>query len=685
MIPFRSFSQENKLDSLKRIIKTAKNDTNKAKILNQIGKGYEYINQDSAVIFIKESYKLSEKLHFEKGIGVSQVYLGYLAEDVSNFDSAKTAFTLAYETFKRIDEKVWLAETMKLLGGVSKYQGDIKQALDYYLQSLEMYESINSEEGIANVHYCLGDLYMSLQQNDKALENYFKAYEADKNSNRFVDMANNLTAIGIIYDRKKDYKKAKEHYFKAKKIYEDEGYENGLSNLYTWIAITAYNEKDITSALNNFQQSLNLYEKMNNVNGLMYVYNNIGSIYTEQGLLDKALEWQNKSLNLALKHKVIDNIRYAYQMLSVTYENKGDYKKAYESHKLYIQYKDSILNESTSKQISELDKKFETEKKNKELIKKDAELLKQNLKIDKQANQRNYLLIGLALMIVLAIFIYRGYRQKQKANDIIALQKNEVEKQKEVIEEKQKEIVDSITYAKRLQHAILPPLKLVKEHFPESFVLFKPKDIVAGDFYWMEIIGKTVYIAAADCTGHGVPGAMVSVVCSNALNRTVKEFSIKEPGKILDKVRDLVIETFEKSESEVKDGMDISLCAVDLKNNSMLWAGANNPLWIIRENKLIEFKPNKQPIGKTEKPTPFTSETIKLQKNDSLYLFTDGYADQFGGKKGKKFKYKQLHEFLIEINGQSMNEQESILVKKMEEWKGKLEQVDDILIIGLKI
>jgi len=686
IIPFKNYSQANKIDSLKHFIKSAKNDTTKAKAISTLGKEYEFIDQDSAVLFLKKAYALSEDLKYEKGKGINLIYLGYIAEDRSDYDSANVSFTSAYEIFKKTGDKAWQAEILKLFGEISRYRADLKQALNFYLQSLELYESINSDDGIAGVNYSLGGLYMDLQRFDKALESYLQGYEINKKANNEISMANDMTAIGIVYDRKKEYKKAKEYYLDAKKIYEANNYDNGLSNLLTWMAITAYNEKDLSSALEYFQQSLKLYEKMNSINGLIYAYNNIGSIYAEQGLVDKAIEWENKSLEMALKYKVVDNIRYAYEMLSVSYEKKGDYKKAYESHKLFMQYKDSILNESTSKQLSELDKKFESEKKNKELIKKDAELLKQNLKIDKQNNQRNYLLIGLVLMVMIALFIFRSYRQKQKANEVIAMQKLEVENQKELIEEKQKEIVDSITYAKRLQQAILPPLKFVKEHIPENFILFKPKDIVAGDFYWMEYLDETIYIAAADCTGHGVPGAMVSVVCSNALNRTVKEFSIKEPGKILDKVRDLVIETFEKSESEVKDGMDISLCSIRSKGNKfeLNWAGANNPLWIIREDQLLEWKPNKQSIGKTETPKPFTDHKIELQKGDSLYLFTDGYADQFGGVKGKKFKYKKLQELLISINKRSMKEQELILNENIEAWKGTLEQVDDILVIGIK-
>ena len=250
--------------------------------------------------------------------------------------------------------------------------------------------------------------------------------------------------------------------------------------------------------------------------------------------------------------------------------------------------------------------------------------------------------------------------------------------------------MDSINYAKRLQDAILPPTHFIKENLPDSFVLYKPKDVVAGDFYWVEKVPLSngddlVLFAAGDCTGHGVPGAMVSVVCSNALNRTVKEFGITEPGKILDKVRELVIETFEKSESEVRDGMDISLCSLNKRTNELKWAGANNPLWLIRDKQLIEFKPDKQPIGKVDNITPFRTEIIKLQTNDSIYLFTDGYADQFGGPKGKKFKYKQMQDAILTSISVPSEKQSQTLNDRIEEWQGALEQIDDILVMGVRI
>lgn len=272
----------------------------------------------------------------------------------------------------------------------------------------------------------------------------------------------------------------------------------------------------------------------------------------------------------------------------------------------------------------------------------------------------------------------------------ISAQKDEIELQRHIAEERRQEILDSITYAKRIQQAMLPPMELILEKLPETFILYKPKDIVAGDFYWMEENEDTLFIAAADCTGHGVPGAMVSVVCSNALNRAVKEFKLKEPGLILDKVTDLVVETFEKSSEDVKDGMDISLMAIpkmskEQKVNQLHWSGANNPLWYIEQGEMKKITADKQPIGKSDHRKSFTTHQVNYESGTTFFLLTDGYADQFGGTKGKKFKHKQLEALLQLVYTKSPMEQTAALDVAFEDWRGELEQVDDVTVIGIRL
>jgi serine phosphatase RsbU (regulator of sigma subunit) len=280
--------------------------------------------------------------------------------------------------------------------------------------------------------------------------------------------------------------------------------------------------------------------------------------------------------------------------------------------------------------------------------------------------------------VAIAIVIFKSLQNNRKKNKIITFQK-------ELVEEKNREITDSITYAKRIQSAILPTPKLVKSYFKDSFILYKPKDIVAGDFYWFEVIDGMIFFAVADCTGHGVPGAMVSVVCHNALNRSVKEFSLKKPSDILDKTREIVISEFEKSDEDVKDGMDISLCAIGLDDRMLHWSGAHNPLWILRNKEIIEYKADKQPIGKFAYAKAFTNHEIELFESDEIFIFTDGFQDQFGGEKGKKFKASQMKELLISHAEQSIFEKEKILHAAFESWKKNVEQVDDVCIIGVKL
>lgn len=253
------------------------------------------------------------------------------------------------------------------------------------------------------------------------------------------------------------------------------------------------------------------------------------------------------------------------------------------------------------------------------------------------------------------------------------------------LHEKNQEITDSISYARRIQNAVLPSFSLVQEHFKDSFILYKPRDIVSGDFYWFEKKGNVLLIAAADCTGHGVPGAMLSVVCSNALYRSVNEFDLTVPGEILDKARELVLENLAKSGEGINDGMDISLCAVNTETGKVSWSGANNNLWYLRNGALCEVKAHKQPIGLTSVPKPFPTHELPVSAGDILYLVTDGFADQFGGEKGKKFKRSQLEALLHATGSMPLATQKRTLDHIFENWRGEHEQVDDVTIVGIRI
>ena len=283
--------------------------------------------------------------------------------------------------------------------------------------------------------------------------------------------------------------------------------------------------------------------------------------------------------------------------------------------------------------------------------------------------------------LMLFTFIYAIFQLYKNEN---AGYQNEINLQKEIVEEKNVEITQSIEYAKRIQQAILPTESFRQQYLPNSFVLYRPKDIVAGDFYWLEKVNDKLFFAAADCTGHGVPGAMVSVVCHNALNQSVHEFELTDPADILNKTRELVIKTFKHSDMEVKDGMDVGLCALDMNTGELQFSGANNSLYLIENSEIQEIKPDKQPIGNYANAVPFSSQRINVSKGSTIYLFTDGFADQFGGEKGKKYKYKPFKQFLEKLQNSDINEHAELINNEFDRWKGDLEQVDDVCIFGVR-
>lgn len=360
----------------------------------------------------------------------------------------------------------------------------------------------------------------------------------------------------------------------------------------------------------------------------------------------------------------------------------------------------AAISDSTIQKAKELQENIEKSKAALGNLKKiKAELKESNAILENQKTINIVTIIVLVIIAILGGIAFKNYRTQKTQASIISKQKtiaesqrDEIQTQHQQLEEKNREITDSITYAKRIQEAILPPLKLVQSKLENSFILYIPKDIVAGDFYWMETtkndLGEELILfAAADCTGHGVPGAMVSVVCSNALNKSVNEFKLTKPNEILNKTRELVIQRFEKSEEDVNDGMDIALCAFNPKSRKLEYAGAHNPLWIIRKNsKDVEsIRANKQPIGKHIDFTAFDNHSIQLNKGDSIYLFSDGYIDQFGGEKGKKLKSTNFKKLLLSLQSEEMSVQHQKLKQYFSKWRGKEEQLDDVCVIGLKV
>jgi serine phosphatase RsbU (regulator of sigma subunit) len=327
---------------------------------------------------------------------------------------------------------------------------------------------------------------------------------------------------------------------------------------------------------------------------------------------------------------------------------------------------------NTQQQLNELQTRYQTEKKQQQI-----EMLQLNANRDRWIK---YSLIAVAFLVLIsAIMFYSRYKLKEKSNQLL-------EYQNKIINQKNKDITDSINYANLIQKAFLPQLSEIKQSFNDFFILNLPRDIVSGDFYWYYKKDRHSFLAIADCTGHGVPGAMMSTAGSSLLNQIIVEKNCTEPSEILNQLRSAVINLLKQNTgtTDNKDGMDIALIRFDHGTNDLVFAGANNPLYHVRNGSLQEYKANKQPIGYFSDPKPFSQTVIHIENGDSVYLFTDGYADQFGGPEGKKFKYSQLKNLLVASASYSSEDQKNKMFETYQGWKGNLEQVDDVLLAGIR-
>jgi serine phosphatase RsbU (regulator of sigma subunit) len=615
---------------------------------------------------------------------------GFVCRGEGHMDACLDYYEKTLKGWTELSEKANVAFMLRTIAAIYEDQGKISTALDLLHKSLKMYTELKDKKQIGIIYNDLGVVYNGQQDSANALYYHGLSLKLKQEIGDREGLASSYTNIGAIYKDHGVHDKALLYFNKGLAMYEEVGDAYGVAAAYNNIGTTFKEKRDFNRALEHFMRALPFMEKSRDRQGEAIVLVNIAEAYHSAGKNKEAEDYALRSMKVSKELGFPADIQYAARVLTRIYKGMNKYKEALDMNELYIQMRDSIESESNRKAVAK--KRFQAEyeqQAERDSIANATKIFQQQFKHEQAiTQQRAYTyggIIGFVLMLVVAGVSYKAFRNKQKANIIITEQKQVAEKQKLLIEEKQKEILDSIHYAQRIQHAILAKEEEIKYYFPESFLMYKPKDIVAGDFYFFEHTNDHVFYAAADCTGHGVPGALVSVVCSNALSRCVKEFELTDPGKILDKARELVLETFRKSGQDVKDGMDISLIVKNVKKSEYRWAGANNPLWYMQNNQMQVIKANKQPIGLSEDPKPFTTHTIPLNKNDTVFLFTDGMADQFGGPKGKKFKYKQISELLVSAAAKALNKQKLVLEQTFNDWKGDLEQVDDVCVIGIRV
>jgi tetratricopeptide (TPR) repeat protein len=635
---------------------------------------------EKALDLSSRSLKVKESIGDRKGMAASYNSIGAIHTDQGNYPEAIKNHLASLKIKEEIGNRSGMASSYANIGIVHQYQGNYPEAMKNHLAALKIEEEIDDRNGMAGAYNDIGNIHFYQGNYPEAMKNHLAALKIREEIGDRRGMAFSYSNIGNIHISQGNYSEAMKNHLAGLIIREEVGHRSGMASSYENIGGIHFYQGNYPEAMKNYLAALKIREEIGDRRGMSFSYLNIGIQNNKLGNHGDARKWLNKGLLLAAETGEKDNIKDLYIALTRLDSTTGNWRGAYFNHLQYILYRDSLFNEENTKQLTRLEMQYEFDKKEAitkaEQEKKDAIATEQ---LRRKNQQRNAFIGGFALMLWLAGVSYRSYRVKKYDNTIITAQKEKVEKQNEAI-------LASLEYAKKLQQAVLPPDKVVKEFFADSFLLYLPRDIVSGDFYWMESRNSISYFAVGDCTGHGVPGAMLSVMGLNGLNRALNELHITQPADLLTQLTKDLHDAFERSEATVRDGMDMSICALDTANRKLTYAGANNPLWIARNGEIIVHRPNKRPVGFHDmQGEGFSQEEIELKKGDIIYLFSDGYADQLGGPKGMKMMTKMFRSRLAEISRLPMAEQREQLFADLDAWRGAVHHTDDVCVMGVRV
>lgn len=680
-------AQSPKIDSLKNELGKKNSESEKLFLFNSLASELAYYNPDSAEHYAYKALELARKQKDKKQEAAALFHLGIAITKKGETQDAIKIYKEGLVIAQAADDKDLQGDIHRVMGVGYYHLSLYDSSLAEYFLALNIFKERKDDSKIAGVLNNIGNIYYFTKRNDAAETFYAQALEKYKELNDNAGLAKQYGNLGLIFIKKNDTLRAVEYSEKSLEYNLLAGSLPGIATSYVNLAYAYEISEQYDKALKSAQRALEIREQTGDKKGVAIATIMLGNIYYKKADYVKAIEFLEKGKELAEDLGLVVYRQETLEYLARSYLVTGRKKKAEQYFQMVAQIDDSLYNAKITDRIAEM----ETEYKTKE---KDAQIQIQELTL----KRRSTYLWGAAVAIVLLWIIlgisYFAYKNKVKTNALLEKQNIEINRQK-------KEITDSINYAETIQRAILPKEKQLQNNLPESFVIFKPKDIVSGDFYWTFFSGNeeqvtkdkekqhlspVIYFAAVDCTGHGVPGAFMSIIGHNSLNRAVKDFKLTRPSEILDKLVELVTEALrEENQGEVKDGMDIALCRFHKTEMRLEYAGAYNPLYLVRNNQLTEYKADRQPIGAFEKRKPFTNHEIVLQKGDCIYVFSDGFSDQFGGEKGKKLGSKRFKELLLSVAGLPVEQQFSRLQREFDNWKGEHEQTDDVTLIGCMV
>jgi tetratricopeptide (TPR) repeat protein len=681
--------------------------------LNNIGYIYgEQGDISKQTEYYHKSLKIYEEIGDKEGIATSLNNIGFIYNNQGDIPNALTYYHKSLTIEEELGNKKGIASSLNNIGMIYKQQGDIPNALTYLHKALKIQEEIGDKKGIAGSLNNIGMIYKHQGDIPNALTYYHKSLTIQEEIGDKKGIATSLNNIGAIYDHQGDIPNALTYYHKALTIREEIGDKKGIAISLNNIGGIYSSQGDIPNALKYYHKSLKIYQELGYKNGIAYSLNNIGTIQLEQGELTQAKSHAIRSMELAKELGFPEAIKSSARLLSDVTRKEGNFREALEMYELHILMRDSINNEATQKATIKQQSKYEYEKAK---AVSDKEHEKQMALQEKEKEKQQIFTYaasgGLALVLAFLFFVANRLKVTRKQKEAIDEQKQVIEKTHDELAEHHKEITDSINYAERIQRSFLATKELLDQNLGEHFVFFKPKDVVSGDFYWAGKLNNGNFaVVNADSTGHGVPGAIMSILNISSIEKAIDQ-GLTEPAAIFNATRSTIIERLKKDGSEHggKDGMDASIVLFNADKTKMTYTAAQNPIWVIREKSkvqsgkvfadriktfepetlnliLFEIKAEKMPIGKHDNDhVPFEGGAFDLLKGDIVYTLTDGFQDQFGGPKGKKFMIKKMREYLLSISHLPMQEQYQKIDTVFTDWKGDLEQIDDVCIIGVRI
>ena len=573
------------------------------------------------------------------------------------------------------------------------YTKNYQQAVNEFIDALAILDKYNDNEKLIGVYLHLGIANYELKDFETALVQLKKAEEIALKLNSKADIGIIYNNLGATLEKLNSHDEAIAVYLKAGDIFKDLNDELNYSisrfNYLTAASkVCAENPQKTNKSvrfINEYKELIPVFKKYN-ISETMLCYINLAYEFKKNKDFNESIFYLEKADSLATNLNDLRSLVRIYAQKSQVYELKGDVVNSLKALKLQDAADDSLFSIDLSNSVADIQAKYESEKKEAEnsTLKKFIRLM--ILAQTSEKKYKNILIFCFVISLLLVVVFYNRMRVSRSKNRIIEKQKVDLSNQKLALEEVNKEVISSINYAQRIQEALLKAKEHVSKHLPEHFVLFKPKDIVSGDFYWYLEKKGFVYIAVADCTGHGVPGAMLSMLGISYLNELNSSQELLTPGKILDLLKAKVVNELSQIDSSitVADGMDISLLRMDLKTGNLVWSGANNPLYILSNNDLTIINSTRQSIGYSDTVIPFVDHQVSHVPNAIYYLFSDGYIDQFGGSKGKKLKQSGFKKKLFEIAEQPLSAQLTVLENYFEDWKGSFDQIDDVTILAIK-